>query len=187
MDVSIAQRPIRDETVCGDTAVVVPGRPGETLIVVADGLGHGAKAHEAATAFCAYAESHADEPLEAIVREGSHAVSATRGLAAALIRISGEGARLSFCGVGNIELQAASAAAIRPVCVPGIIGRPLRKVLVFDYTLREGDLLVAHTDGISSRFHLEDYAALGAQEAADRILAEHGKSHDDAMCVVIRI
>ena len=187
MDVKIAQRPIHGEIVCGDAAAVVPGRRGGTLVVVVDGLGHGSKAQHAAQAFCTFAEGHADEPLEAIIREGSRAISSTRGAAAALIRINEEEGRISFCGVGNIELQAASAGTIHPVCMPGIVGRPLRKVLVFDYALRGGDFLVAHTDGISNRFHVKDYAGLGAQEAADRILAEHGKSHDDAMCVVIRI
>ena len=187
MEIEIAKRPMIGEAVSGDDVVVIHGPDGEVLIVVADGLGHGAKAREAAEAFCAFVELNASSPLDAIIRDGSRAISATRGAAAALLRIDGGNARLSFCGVGNIELQAASAAAIRPVCMPGIIGRPLRKVLVFDYALREGDLLVAHTDGISSRFHLEEYAALTAPEAAARILAEHGKNHDDATCVAIRI
>jgi len=187
MDIEIATRPVRGETVNGDAAAVISGRRGDVLIVVADGLGHGAKAHEAAEAFCAFAGSHADAPLESIIREGSLAIAATRGAAAAVMRVADGGTRLSFCGVGNIELQALSAAPIRPVCIPGIVGRHLRKVLAFDYALREGDLLVAHTDGVSSRFHLEDYAALPAREVAARILAEHGKSHDDALCVAIRI
>jgi len=175
------------QQVCGDVTSVVRGPGEEVLIVVADGLGHGEKARDAAEAFCAFVEVHAEAPLEAIMRDGSHAVSATRGAAAALIRIHRGVTRLSFCGIGNVELQAASAEAIRPVCLPGIVGRPLRKVLAFDYALREGDLLAAHTDGVSSRFRLEDYAGLDAKEAAARILAEHGKNHDDATCVVIRI
>jgi hypothetical protein len=187
MELEVATRPMQGETVSGDAAAVIEAPRGDVLIVVADGLGHGVKAHEAAEAFCAFAGIHADTPLEAIIRDGSHAIAATRGAAAALIRIAVGGARLSFCGVGNIELQAVSAEAIRPVCMPGIIGRPLRKVLVFDYALHEGDLLVAHSDGISSRFHLEDYAELSTREAAARILADHGKNHDDAICVAIRI
>jgi phosphoserine phosphatase RsbX len=187
MEIEIARRPMVGQSVCGDVASVVRGAGDEVLIVVADGLGHGEMARDAAEAFCAFVEVHAEAPLEAIMRDGSHAVSGTRGAAAALIRIDRCRARLSFCGIGNIELQAASAEAIRPVCMPGIVGRPLRKVLAFDYALREGDLLVAHTDGVSSRFHIEDYAQLSSAEAAARILKEHGKGHDDATCVVIRI
>jgi negative regulator of sigma-B (phosphoserine phosphatase) len=186
MEIRVVQRPMSGETVCGDVTAVIHGERDDVLIVVADGLGHGAKAEEAARAFCAFAEAHAALSLEAILRQGTCAVAATRGAAAALIRIDGA-TRLSFSGIGNIEVQATSAAAIRPVFMPGIVGRPLRKVLVFEYDVREGDLIVAHSDGISSRFHLEDYAALDAAEAAERILADHGKSHDDATCVAIRI
>jgi serine/threonine protein phosphatase PrpC len=187
MQIDIAKRPMLGQNVSGDLVTVIRGSDRDVLVVVADGLGHGEKAQEAAEAFCAFAELNAGAPLEAIMRDGSRAISATRGAAAALIRIDRGGTRLTFCGVGNIELQATSAEAIRPVCMPGIVGRPLRKVLAFDYPLREGDLLVAHTDGISSRFRLEDYARLPTAEAAARILAEHGKGHDDATCVAIRI
>jgi hypothetical protein len=187
MNVEIAKRPMLGQSVCGDVASVIHTADGEALIVVADGLGHGSQAHEAAEAFCAFAELHATDPVEAIMSEGSRAIAATRGAAAALLRIGDGGSRLSFCGIGNIEVQAASAEAIRPICMPGIVGRQLRKVLAFHYALHAGDLLVVHTDGISSRFRLEDYAKLPAGEAADRILADHGKRHDDASCVVVRI
>ena len=186
MDIEIAKRPMLGQTVCGDVASVVHTNDGGVLIVLADGLGHGTKAHEAAEAFCVFAELHATLPLEAIMRDGSRAIAATRGAAAALLRIGGGVSRFSFCGIGNIEVQANSAEAIRPICMPGIVGRPLRKVLSFDYALSSGDLLVAHTDGISSRFRLEEYAQLPTAEAAARLLAEHGKGHDDATCIVIR-
>lgn len=187
MDIEIAKRPMLGQTVCGDVASVIHTNDGGVLIVLADGLGHGTMAHEAAEAFCAFAELHATRPIEAIMREGSLAIAATRGAAAALLRIGDGGTRLSFCGIGNIEVQANSVDAIRPICMPGIVGRPLRKVLSFDYALSCGDLLVAHTDGISSRFRLEKYAHFPAVEAADRILSEHGKGHDDATCIVIRV
>jgi len=186
VEIEISQRPMRGETVCGDAARAIRGDDGGELLVIADGLGHGAKARDAAEQFCDFAERHAALPLEAILREGSRAIGGTRGAAAALLRFAADGTRLAFAGIGNVELQAVSAEPIRPVCMPGIVGRPLRKVLVFEYALRRGDFLVAHTDGVSSRFRIEEYSALGAAAAA-RILDEHGKFHDDATCVAIRI
>ena len=184
-EIGAAQRPIENETVCGDAFAVFRDR--ETTIAVADGLGHGAGAAEAALAFCAYVGTHASAGLEQILRGATTCLSPTRGAAAALIRISDQRRHLSFAGIGNIEVQAMSKLPIRPVCTPGIVGRPLRKVLSFDYELNRGDLLAIHSDGISSRFTLAPYSHLDVQSMAEAILADHGKQHDDATCVVVRL
>ena len=79
-----------------------------------------------------------------------------------------------------------SVNSIRPVCTPGIIGRPIRKVVEFSYELASGDLIAIYSDGISSRFDLKEYRTLPAQECADLILRNHGKYHDDATVLTIR-
>jgi serine/threonine protein phosphatase PrpC len=156
-------------------------------VAIADGLGHGPLAHEASEGFCEYVRRNAGLDLERIVRRGSEAITKTRGAAAALLRIDGEAGELSFVGVGNIELQAASESPIRPVCTPGIVGRPLRKVTVYRYEIHPGDLLVLYSDGISSRLDLRKLKQLDVQAIAEEILERHGKHHDDATAVVIRI
>ena len=185
LEIGAAQRPFRHEKVCGDAFVVLQDR--EITIAVADGLGHGPKAAKAAVAFCEYVGVHAAKGLEEILRGATADLSDTRGAAAALVRIADQQRRLSFAGIGNIELQAVSKEPIRPACTPGIVGRPLRKVLRFDYELYPGDLLAIYSDGISGRFRLDSYSHLSAQSAAEAILAEHGKHHDDATCLVVRL
>jgi hypothetical protein len=184
-EIGAAQRPMRNETICGDAFVVLRSRM--ITIAVADGLGHGPKAAEAAVAFCAYAEANVSKGLEEILRGATAEISHTRGAAAALLRIEDQPRSLSFVGIGNIELQAVSTQPIRPMCTPGIVGRPLRKVLKFDYELNGGEVLAVHSDGISSRFKLESYGHLNAQRTAEAILAEHGKRHDDATCLVVKL
>lgn len=185
LEIGAVQRPIRNEKVCGDAFVVL--RNHEITIALADGLGHGPKAAEAAIAFCEYVEAHASRSLEEILIGATADLSDTRGAAAALVRIGSQHRELSFAGIGNIELQAVSKIPIRPACTPGIVGRPLRKVLKFDYELSPGDLLAIYSDGISSRFRLDSYRHLDAQGTAEAILADHGKQHDDATCVVVRL
>lgn len=185
MDIGIAERPCQGETVCGDTHLVISGEV--TLVAMADGLGHGPAAREAAVAFKEYVEEHAQESLEDILRGASAAISKTRGVAAALARIDQRAMTLSFAGVGNIEMHTVSRERIRPVSIPGIVGSRLRKVKQFDYNLALGDLLMLHSDGISSRLNLEDFRKLGVQEMADTIMEQHGKWHDDVTCLVIRI
>ena len=185
MDIGVAERPCQGETVCGDTHLVIAGEV--TLVAMADGLGHGPQAREAALAFNKHVEEHAHESLEEILRGASAAISKTRGVAAAVMRIDQRAMTMSFAGVGNIDMHAVSSERIRPVSIPGIVGSRIRKVRQFDYDLAIGDLLLLHSDGISSRLILEDFRKLAVQEMADEILLQHGKYHDDATCLVIRI
>jgi serine/threonine protein phosphatase PrpC len=185
VEVAVAQRSAENEVECGDCAEVV--RNGETLVAVADGLGHGPDAAEAARTFCRYVRENASLGLEDIVMGASIEMSRTRGAACGLARIDAAQGLMSFVGVGNIDVQAVSTADIHPICLPGIVGQRVRKLQVFTYELHPGDLIAIYSDGISSRFELETMGHLGVQEMADAILEEHGKSHDDATCVVIRI
>ena len=184
LTICTAQRAYAGETVCGDAYTVVHGE--RTLVALADGLGHGPAAAEAAESFCRFVTNRPTSGLGALLNQASDEIAKTRGAAAALLRIDNESGEIEFAGVGNIELQAVSLEPIRPVSVPGIVGRRIRKVQVYSYRIHEGDLLIAYTDGISSRFTLGDYAELEEQALADRVLADHGKLHDDATCVVIR-
>ena len=62
----------------------------------------------------------------------------------------------------------------------------MRKMLSFDFDLPPTALIALCSDGISSRLHLAEYAHLEPQAIADAIMEQHGKSHDDATCVVVR-
>jgi phosphoserine phosphatase RsbX len=157
------------------------------LVAVADGLGHGPAAHEASSLFCTIVGLHADEALETIMGRASHAMAGTRGAAAALIRMDTGNDTLEYCGVGNIELRSVSEERVAPVNAPGIVGHRMHRLKTFDYPVVEGDLFVVFSDGISSRFHMEQYQELPVRHIAERLLSEHGKSHDDATCVAIRI
>jgi len=184
--VEIAQRAKLNENVCGDVAAVTR-KPSGVLVAVADGLGHGEFAYEAARTFCDFARHHAEDPIESIMSEATRVMAKTRGAAAALININEDQKILEFVGIGNIELRGVSKEKIAPVSMPGIVGTALRRLRSFRYKLHGNDLFVIFSDGISSRFGLDDYRGLREKEIAERILRELGKPHDDATCVVIRV
>ncbi len=185
IEIGTAQRPARHQTVCGDALAVVRLN-GTVVIALADGLGHGPEAREAAEAFCAWVEGRPVEDFHKLLRGATGTLAGTRGAAGAVTRIDETRGAMEFCGVGNIELRALSRERIAPICVEGIIGRPLRTIKSFDYPVYPGDLLVLHSDGISTRFDLARYHDGLVGDIAGLILAEHGKDHDDATCVVIR-
>jgi serine/threonine protein phosphatase PrpC len=184
MKLASAKRPARGEVVCGDDFVVVHGE--STLIAIADGLGHGPAALEASHAFCQFVASRPLDTLQPLMLAGSQAIAHTRGAAAALVRICPASHRMWFTGVGNIELHAVSQHRIRPVSTAGIVGRKLRKIVQYEYPLVPGDLLLLHTDGISSRLELSDEVHPELDRIVDNVMSRHGKDHDDATCIVVR-
>ena len=185
VQIASAQRPCRGETVCGDAYTVVADPV--TTVALADGLGHGPLAHEASEAFCDYVRRNVGLGLEQLMHGATRALTGTRGAAAAVIRLDEAEENLVFVGVGNIELLALSRQQIRPVSTPGIVGRPLRKVVAYRYEVSPGDLLVLFSDGISSRLDLKKYKRLEPQQVADQIFEQHGKHHDDATVLVLEI
>jgi len=186
IEVSTAQRGIYGDRICGD-AVAVIERPRGVLVAVADGLGHGPLAHEASETFCGYVRAHHGASLESLIVGSTTAMSSTRGAAVGLVDIDEAEGTLEYAGVGNIELRAVSRERITPVSLPGIVGTRLRRVKSFRYTVSSEDLFAVFSDGVSSRFDLEDYRSLSSREIAERILSDHGKQHDDATCVIVRV
>lgn len=181
----IAQRVCQGQTVCGDgyiTRVLADG----ALLSVVDGLGHGPKAEEAATAFNETCEEHITLDVQAMMVEANRALSGTRGAAAAILRLDDADKRVYFTGVGNIEMHAHGDVKMQPVCAPGIVGHRVRKMLSFEFELPHEATIALCSDGISSRLRFDEYVHLEPQEIADLIMEEHGKLHDDATCVVMR-
>jgi serine/threonine protein phosphatase PrpC len=153
---------------------------------VADGLGHGVHAAVASHAFCDYIREQPDAPLQELLAGGHAALAQTRGAAAALLRIDTARARMEFSGIGNIACFAHSKNPIRPVSTPGILGRHRRTPKSFCYDLHANDLLCVCSDGITSRLRLEEYGDRPVELAAQQILDDQGKYHDDVTCLVIR-
>ena len=185
LSVALVQRPRHSEVTCGDAAWI--GEGDTPLVAVVDGLGHGKLAAEASQSFAAWIASHSDQPLDWLLEQGGRAIAHTRGVAASLVRFDLAHRRLWFAGVGNVELRAACRNRIAPISHPGILGRPLRRPpRVFESTIEPGDLMVLFSDGISSRVDVTSLTTLEPQEAANKVLREHGKDHDDATVVVLR-
>jgi serine phosphatase RsbU (regulator of sigma subunit) len=186
MEFGFSARPANGETVCGDAyrLIVAPGR---WLLCVADGLGHGPAAEIAASAACNHCESHATDRLESLFVSLESALATSRGAAVSILDFDPTSGRVRFAGVGNVELRSSGTKRFAPLTTAGIVGRRPRAPIVSEERLASGDLLVMFTDGVSSRFELQAYAQLSAQAAADEIVAKHQKSHDDSLCVALRV
>jgi serine/threonine protein phosphatase PrpC len=181
-----ASRPAVGEMVCGDAYAIVPMAHG-TLVCLADGLGHGPAAKEAADAVCAHVREHAAAPLDVLLQGADRALAGSRGAAVSLLAIEPANGRVLFAGVGNVELYAVTRVHVASPTRPGIVGRGLHGVRVWEHALSEGDLFALASDGIAATFELEPFAHLAPQAIADALVEGFHKKHDDASCVVARL
>ena len=186
VEVGAARRKKSGETVCGDASIVVP-MPSGTLMCLVDGVGHGPEAAAAAERACGFVESSADAPLESLMRGLDRALVGTRGAAVSIVQLMHTHRVLRYVGIGNVELRALTRARVAPPTTPGIVGQGLRVVRVWEYPLAEGDLVTLMSDGVTSRFDLEDFAHLDPASLAVAVVARHHRDYDDASCVVARV
>src|SRR5882672_4232412 len=98
----VASRALPGQVVSGDLHLIKPITDG-VLAAVVDGLGHGDEAVTAAKTAIAALESHAEEPLIALVNRCHEALTKTRGVVMTLATLRSSQDKLTWLGVGNVE------------------------------------------------------------------------------------
>ena len=185
---SVAVRAYPGEAVSGDAARVIE-RQGHLLAMVSDGLGHGERAHDASAMATAWVDAHPSADVS-VLMTGLHAVlKGSIGAAIGIGSISQSDRAVRFVGVGNIVARIFGKRPRGLVSRPGTVGLAMSTAHVQTDNLEVGDVLVMHSDGISSSFKLADYAALLADSPAtssSEIVRRFGKPYDDASCVVAK-
>jgi phosphoserine phosphatase RsbX len=187
LTIGVAERPKHGATISGDSYVIRNGGP-HALVAVIDGLGGGTAAAEAATLARTAIEEHAGQPLNNMMQAAHTACMGTRGAVVGLLKLDLHALRASYVAVGNIGIHVVSQHTIKPIPRNGIVGYRMPSLHEQHASYDGGDTFILFSDGISPRFSdaplmQED---LAPQELAERIMAEFGKSIDDATVVVIK-
>jgi hypothetical protein len=177
------------ERVCGDAWEVVQ-TGARVLVMVADGLGHGQQAAEAAqTAARIFRQSVGLGPV-AILQDAHAALRATRGAAVAVAEVDLDARALRYAGVGNIAgCVIADGASRSMVSHNGTLGHQAHKFQQFDYPFPEGALLVMHSDGVVSRWNLDPYPGLAQRDpalVAGVLYRDFQRGRDDVTVVAAR-
>lgn len=188
--VGIVRQAKPGEVVCGDSWIARWFADG-WVCAVADGLGHGVIAWDAATAIIdAVRRAPARlSPIE-IVEEAHQAAKPTRG-AAFGVAVLDEGAGVvRFAGVGNIGAVVLNGAERRHlVSHNGIVGHEYRKVSEFSHPWQERSVLLLHSDGIGTQWDLGRYPGLLARDPsliAGVLYRDFTRGRDDATVVVLK-
>ncbi|MFU2325479.1 ATP-binding protein [Pseudomonas sp. NFX98] len=186
--VGISQHSLRNDPACGDVWHLAFDGPRISVLVI-DGLGHGEEAERAARAGeKAFALSPFASPVLAL-EEMHHAMTGTRGGAVAVAQF--DGAALKFVGIGNIGACLIAADKSRGLAShPGIVGGQYRKAQAFDYAQVSGQLLIMYSDGLQSRWNLQDYPGLVHRHPAVIAAILHRdfcRGRDDVTVLVIAL
>lgn len=176
------------ESVCGD-AWTIAEREGRAVFALADGLGHGALAHDAAAAAVDAVQRHAALSPAEIVRMAHDALRSTRGAAFAVLEVA-EGGAVRFAGIGNVSASIVSGDGVRRlVSMAGTLGHEIRRVQQFSYEWPDGALLVMHSDGLAQHWELGGYPGLARRApalVAGVLLRDFNRGRDDVTVLAAR-
>lgn len=189
LEIGVVCLPKMGEEVSGD-AWASDQRSGRSLLLVADGLGHGPGAAQASLeAVRIFRENVCLSPQE-IVEAVHAALRSTRGAAMAVAEVDFERQVVRFAGVGNIVGTILSPeGSYNMVSHNGTVGHEVRKIQEFVYQWPKGGLLVMHSDGLGTQWRLERYAGLAARHPsliAGVLYRDFNRGRDDVTVLVAR-
>jgi anti-sigma regulatory factor (Ser/Thr protein kinase) len=190
-EVAILGRPCEGETESGDDAAFV--RQADRLTIgVVDALGHGILARDVATPTAALLRSRAELDPAALLHAVDDSLRHTRGAVMAVAHIDLPHRQLEHAAIGDIRTCSyRPRAARRFLSTAGVLGASQhnRKYLVEREPMREHDVIVMHSDGLTSRADISEELQLLRRHPiviAAHLLEHFGRSNDDAMVLVAR-
>lgn len=186
----VSQHSLHNDPACGDVWHLAVDRNSISALIV-DGLGHGEDAERAGRAG---ERAFALDPFAApvLLMEDMHReMIGSRGGAVAFAQFHGERDSLTFAGVGNIGASLVANDKSRGLAShPGIVGGQYRKAQPFDYAHVNGHLLIMYSDGLQSRWNLQDYPGLVHRHPAVIATVLHRdfcRGRDDVTVLVVAL
>jgi hypothetical protein len=178
------------EDICGDDWAWRL-RDDRLTVFVADGLGHGLHAHDAAVAAVATFARGSDDPPARVIEDVHGALRATRGAAVAMLAVDLRRGTAKYSGLGNI------AAVILPpdggrqhlVSHNGTAGHTASRIHEFNYPAPPGSTIVLASDGLATHWDLAPYPGLTVRSAsvvAAVLYRDFSRRRDDVTVVVAK-
>ena len=189
-DIAGVSVPKTGESECGDAWTLKVGSEGFSTFV-ADGLGHGHFAAQAASAAIVAADLDRRPAGCARTLEAVHdGIRHTRGAAAAMAEVTVQRGVMTFAGVGNIGASIVNDGSIRQaVSHNGTLGHQARVFREYQYPWSKGSLLVMYSDGLVTHWSLANYPGLHLRRSAviaSVLYRDFNRGRDDVTVVVAR-
>ena len=177
------------ETECGD-AWAIDQHAGRVRVMVADGLGHGPLAAEAAQEAVGVFRAHLTLGPAALLEVMHSALRRTRGAAVAVAEVDLAAQLLRFAGVGNIAgTVLAPTGRYGLTSLNGIVGSVLPKIQTFTHPWADTALLVMHSDGLLSRWSFDAYPGLTLRHPsliAGVLYRQYTRGRDDVTIIAVK-
>jgi anti-sigma regulatory factor (Ser/Thr protein kinase) len=160
-------------------------------ILVADGLGHGAAAHDASReAVMTFRRDHELSPAR-VINSVHGALRSTRGAAVAMIAIDLDRGVARYAGVGNIGAVIVHANATRQSLVSqnGTAGHTIPPLQEYNYPFAARSILVMYSDGLGTRWDLSAYPGLSVRHPsiiAAALYRDFSRKRDDVTVIVVK-
>ena len=190
--IGAVSRARRGQAVCGDAWRL--RRTGEHTyhLMVVDGLGHGRVAAIASRAALeGLRDVKAGTPPVDVLRAAHEAAKGTRGAAAMVLRLRTLNGEIDVSGVGNVQGAVWAGDRWKGIASqPGTLGVATIRIRQTTYSLATGDPFVVHTDGLSSKWLLDEFPGmrrLHPSLVAASLYRDFGHDHDDSTVFVGRI
>ena len=181
--------PYPGERVCGD-AWFCYQTPHRTVLLLADGLGHGWGASEAAEEAIATFRKRVELAPGEILSYIHDALRKTRGAVGAVAEIRPAERLLIYAGVGNISGVVLDGNTSRSlVSHNGTLGMMSPKIQEFRSEWAPNSTLILHSDGLQSRWDLSSYSGLLSRHPAvigGALLRDFRRQRDDVSVVVTK-
>jgi len=175
-------------SVNGDTGFISVDEE-QLFVGIVDGAGHGPEANKISQTSRDFLEKNKNEELPGLMNALHENLCGTRGGVAIIGKLDYGSLQFRYVGIGNIFLRKFGNSSKRAVTQDGVIGYQIRTPQEKLIQFSGGDVLVMHTDGITSRFDVNDYPKIlndDAKTIAINLIKKFGKNNDDSTCIVIR-
>ena len=181
---------LRGELACGD-AWAVRRDEADVFVLVVDGLGHGEAAAEAAESALAIFRKARESGTSQLLGQMHQIMQTTRGGAVAIAKVEREAQQVNYCAVGNIFGRLQHADGSRGLLSNnGIVGGRFRRMEEIRYPWNGPAQIIMHSDGLQSRWALENYPGLSSRHPAiiaAVLFRDFSRGRDDATVVVMNL
>jgi anti-sigma regulatory factor (Ser/Thr protein kinase) len=177
------------EEICGD-GWCVEQRADSAVLAIADGLGHGPDAAQAARAtLSALSEGGSVEPAM-LLEMANERARPTRGAAMAITTLEFASQVMRYVSAGNIACSVHSDGKRKSLLsMNGIVGHRMQKIREISETLPANGVVIMHSDGIGTQWDLQNYPGLATRHPAliaAVLYRDFVRRSDDATVVVVR-
>jgi negative regulator of sigma-B (phosphoserine phosphatase) len=177
------------DLVNGD-GVFMSGDEEQLFLGIVDGAGHGPDAHIIAQASCEFVKTNMEMELPDLMSGLHEKLRGTRGGVGIIGKLNYDSLEFSYVAIGNVVLRKIGSSSKRAVSQDGVLGYSIRTPREQSMQLEANDILIMHTDGITSIFDENDYPEVrrdNAEVIANTLISKFGKNNDAATCIVVRV